>query len=117
MHKVVFKIASHDQGWCGRLDEGNWTWFDVVADGPGRKARKFERLYTNILADRNARSWVVDMVRSDGRSSDPEAQRRAEWVGKLQSGDVVSVIPRACFPEWVNHVFFAKVDVYTACHL
>lgn len=117
MRKVVFKIASHDQGWCSTREGGNWTWFDVVANGPGRVPRKLERLYTNILADRNARSWVVDMIRSEGRSSDPEARRRADWVGKLQSGDVISVIPRACFPGWVNHVFCAKVDVYTACHL
>lgn len=117
VRKVVFKIASHDQGWCSRRDGGNWTWVDVVADSPGRVPRNFERLYTNVLADRNARIWVIDMDRSEVQSSDPEARRRADWVGKLRSGDVISVIPKACFPGWVNNVYFAKVDVYTAWHL
>ncbi len=75
------------------------------------ESRIFEGLYTQITAGIS----VIDMDRSDEGSSDPEARRRAEWVSKLRSGDVISVVPRACPPG--VEMLFASVHVYTACHL
>ncbi len=115
MRKVAFAIWSRDDTQSfAAIRTYPLTWFDAVAQGPGREARTFEKLLMNNPMQRSAGLVVIDMRRSDEASPDPEARRRAEWVSKLQSGDVISLLPRRFSGEM--HVIYAKIDVYTAYH-
>ncbi|MCJ1362065.1 hypothetical protein MMC16_001167 [Acarospora aff. strigata] len=125
VRKIVFTIESHDQGWSSTDDGGSWTWFDVVAQstgpgtqpGTGTEPRVFERLHTNVPASSEARRVVIEMRRSEEGSEDADARRRAEWVRGLRDGDVVSLVPKAQFGGWTNHVLFARIVVYTTWYL
>ena len=60
---------------------------------------------------------VIEMRRSEEGSEDADARRRAEWVRGLRDGDVVSLVPKAQFGGWTNHVLFARIVVYTTWYL
>lgn len=156
--KIVFFIASHDQGWGGRQKgsyESSNTWFDAeilpstLEEWPENevaathstsppKKRYFNpggahllstenKLQSNKTAEKETQRYTItwhhldnidpttpeaeEIERCQGRGRATLDGRRVRQIGL---GDSVSVIARARFGGWTNHIDQLSVRVFWA---
>ncbi|KAI9872454.1 MAG: hypothetical protein M1830_001605, partial [Pleopsidium flavum] len=109
VRKVVITITSRDQGWSdwpeehGTYTESN-TWFDVTAEnvnGHGEQNR-LDWIVRNQHGGGGERTHTV-VLESQAHYSTPT--REGAWVNELKNRQILSVIPRARYLNWVNYVF------------
>jgi ankyrin repeat domain-containing protein 50 len=111
VRKVVFSIMSHDQGWCGNVSAGSWTWFEAqVQLSNEQEPSEFtqKELFRNVIADKNYKTHEVTW------RYDAEDEEERSLIRSLQTGSVITVHPWARFGGWVNHVSSANVEIYAA---
>jgi len=134
VRRVVFTINSHDQGFSNeeghlrKTYEHSWTNFDArVVQPSGQDRIRRRRVQTNAHAwryyikhvvcwdyrDERGPDELLDESRKTGRHWGREFWRTwRDWLGSIQSGDSIHLIPRAYYPAWTNYVDFAQIEVW-----
>ncbi|KAJ5408241.1 hypothetical protein N7509_002124 [Penicillium cosmopolitanum] len=115
--EVQFIIWSHDQGFSSYPEfhgtyEFSFTWFDVGIEQllhrlPIEIKDEERGLVNNIHASRKLRRHQIIYGEL--------AFKQRGWLGKLQVGDRISIIPRAQYPGWRNFVSEASIEVFSTC--
>lgn len=108
--EIRVEISSHDQGWSSYPEDrgtlrNSWTWFDLgIERSPDReKIPDCRKIATNLHAtSKTNRHRIVFRTDED-----------LPGMSLLRSGDCISIIPRALFPGWSNHVESASIEIYT----
>lgn len=112
--KVVFTVASHDQGWSSYPEDqgtyrGSWTWFSAVMkcdlwhhDSEGGEMEKEVELCRNLHAVKQAQ---VQEVVVEGRELTGEDGGR---------GESVQFRAHARYPGWQNTVLGMRVVVFSS---
>ncbi|KAI0453502.1 heterokaryon incompatibility protein-domain-containing protein [Xylaria acuta] len=102
---VTFKIVSRDQGWA---DEAgfSYSWFDTIVQ---RRTLGLTDLpsYT-ICANRTANPEFFEHETRWDCQSEPHIRL---WIEALQTGDIISILPRAIFPARVNIIREASIKL------
>ncbi|PMD53601.1 HET-domain-containing protein [Hyaloscypha bicolor E] len=112
IHRIEFITRSHDQGFCGEPEfvgtyEGSYTWFEASVSTPAGLDRIPRNLIQcNVTANSEFKTHTItwDLCTAD------ESQR--QWIGRIQSGDIIRIIPRAQWKCWVNYVESARIDLH-----
>ena len=114
VQKVVFRTRSHDQGFSDwphlhGTYENSWTGFHARFVRRGREKAE-EGKEDHVLVNRHAegapRVHTVEWQR--GGKGDM-------FVRGLGVGDIIELVPYAKYPGWVNYVYSASIEIYTAC--
>ncbi|KAK3941750.1 putative heterokaryon incompatibility protein [Diplogelasinospora grovesii] len=102
---VSFRTVSRDQGWADNK-EAAYTWFEVSLTRPGgRSDTGTVRIQHNRVADPEffevTTRWDVHDTQS----------RTKAWLQTLRPGDIIQIIPRACYGGWVNIIQEASIKI------
>jgi hypothetical protein len=111
-----FAGFSNDAQQWGGTYEHSWTWFEVAvlprqslkSSGSLRYPPPRRHLQSNVHASRD---FKVHRNSWDSQDEDVEKQ---EWLRFLRPGDVVQLIPRALYPDWVNYINRAEIEIFNS---
>ncbi|KAI1749089.1 heterokaryon incompatibility protein-domain-containing protein [Xylaria castorea] len=102
---ITFTTVSRDQGWA---DESgfSYSWFDTIVQ---RRTLGLTDLpsYT-ICANRTANPEFFEQETRWDYQSEPHIRH---WIEALQTGDIISILPRAIFPARVNIIRRASIEI------
>ncbi|KAI8631893.1 heterokaryon incompatibility protein-domain-containing protein [Xylariaceae sp. FL1651] len=101
---VTFTTVSRDQGWAS-LQGFSYSWFDAVVRRPGdRTDLPVLPICSNRTADPR---FFRQRIRWDFESS---SQNRY-WIRSLRPGDIIGILPRAVYPQRVNIIRQASIEL------
>ncbi|KAI1429220.1 heterokaryon incompatibility protein-domain-containing protein [Xylaria sp. FL1777] len=101
---VTFTTVSRDQGWAS---EGgySYSWFDAVVRRPGNQTDlPVLPICSNRAADPR---FFEQRIRWDFTSE----SRNRYWIRSLRSGDIIGILPRAVYPQRVNIIREARIEL------
>ncbi|USP80285.1 uncharacterized protein yc1106_07559 [Curvularia clavata] len=115
VREINIIIRSHDQGFSDYKNQhgtygGSMTFFNVIVqrqDGSLRDIGKGgEGIIHNVHACFETREHFVIL-----KHIPPE--RRQSWLGLVEPGDRIGVVPMALYRGWVNYVESVRIEVFS----
>ncbi|KAI1363493.1 heterokaryon incompatibility protein-domain-containing protein [Xylaria arbuscula] len=101
---VTFTTISRDQGWASEKGY-SYSWFDAVVRRPGNQT---DLPTLRICSNRTANPQLFKQkTRWDLESN----TRNHYWIESLRPGDIVGVLPRAVYPQRVNIIREASIEL------
>ncbi|KAK3358728.1 heterokaryon incompatibility protein-domain-containing protein [Lasiosphaeria hispida] len=102
---ATFTTDSRDQGWADDKSV-SYTWFEVALRRPaGRSDVAAIRIQHNKAGEDE---FFTATTHWNTQSTSPRAKW---WLGIVQPGDVIQLIPRAQFPGWVNIIRQGSIEI------
>ena len=98
---LYFQIISHDQGWSNFAEDygtyrNSWTYGFI------RVNEKQEKVYVNLHAS------------SEWQLHEKYYTAKSDLVHQIKKGDKISLMVKAEFDGWINHVYSAQLTLYYA---